>query len=683
MKNQQKYDFRKEYTTVHKRIYGHKEILAESNEFSFRDGVKIFCTAEGTVTENALCDFIAYFKTAFGISASLTDKIEDANIRISISPDEVEGYMARKTAVSHEGVDILASDERGLAQALYSLEEKMNLRRAPFLTKGTAENRPLFYPRMIHSAYGMDVFPDEYLSICAHYGYDTVLSYIRNKEGRKELNELVKRAAKYGIDVYAYSAFRNFVHPEDEGAKEIYDDLYGGLFRDCPGLKGIVFVGESVEFPSRDPHVDPRSYKDPPKDGLPNGKPTPGWYPCYDYVDWVSLIRDSIRAVEPEADIVFWTYNWGCRDKDARVALLENLPTDISLMVTFEMFDIFDIGGCYGQVADYTISVPGPGQYFLSEAEVAKRRGIRLYTQANTAGKTWDFGVIPYEPFPERWHDRNKAILEAHEKYGLCGLMETHHYGFAPSFISMLANGTFTEGTADFAVRLSEYAKAFSENDQALVLDALHDLDQSHKYYVPSNENQYGPYRIGPAYPFCLRQALKKPNTDKMTYGNGIYTVLNLRTDYSHISPYCLRVRAEMKRHRKALSLTKSALSKLKKIKNKNAELKKLVNMVEFMMRCHITACNYKEFYLLTTKLHGASNNNEITRLATKAKKICLNEIANAKAAIPLVRKDSALGYEPSMDYQCDEEGILWKLRHMDYMLEYELSAFLDYKKIN
>ena len=63
MKNQQKYDFRKEYTTVHKRIYGHKEILAESNEFSFRDGVKIFCTAEGTVTENALCDFIAYFKT--------------------------------------------------------------------------------------------------------------------------------------------------------------------------------------------------------------------------------------------------------------------------------------------------------------------------------------------------------------------------------------------------------------------------------------------------------------------------------------------------------------------------------------------------------------------------------------------------------------------------------------------
>ena len=40
--------------------------------------------------------------------------------------------------------------------------------------------------------------------------------------------------------------------------------------------------------------------------------------------------------------------------------------------------------------------------YFKSEAEAAAKRGIRFYSMTNTGGVTWDFGVIPYEPFPYR-----------------------------------------------------------------------------------------------------------------------------------------------------------------------------------------------------------------------------------------------------------------------------------------
>ena len=680
MRTEQNYDFRKDYSTPHKRIYGHKERIPEKNEIKFGDSVKIFSAADGLVIKTAVKDFIAYFKTTFGITAALCEAAKDADIRITLSPEKVSGYMARKIAVTDNGVDITAADERGVAQALYMLEERMNLRKAPILAKDEGEYRPMFTPRMIHSGYGMDVFPDGYLSVCAHYGYDTVLSYVRSKDDKKELADLVKRAAKYGLDVYAYCAFQNFVHPLDEGAKEIYDDLYGGLFRDCPGLKGIVFVGESVEFPSRDPNVDPRPHTVRPKGGIPTGKPTPGWWPCYDYVEWISLIRDTIRAVEPEADIVLWTYNWGAKPKEARLALIENLPTDISLQATFEMFEAFDIGGCMSIVSDYSIWFSGPGKYFISEAEVAKKRGIRLYTQANTAGRTWDFGVVPYEPFPERWHDRNTALIDCQKKYGLAGLMESHHYGFNPSFISKLANGTFTEGTKDYETRLTEYAKAFSYEEYELVLDALRDLDESHKHNIPSSENQYGPYRIGPAYPFCLKRELKKPNTPAMAYGNGIYNVLPVRSDDRHKAPYSLRVRAELKHHREALALTKRALTKLKKIKVKSAELKKFINMVEFIMRCHITAVNFKEFYILTTKLYASANHEDIANIAARINKLCLREIENAKAAIPLVRRDSSLGYEPSMDYQCDEESILWKLRQMDFMMKNELAGYTDYK---
>ena len=52
-------------------------------------------------------------------------------------------------------------------------------------------------------------------------------------------------------------------------------------------------------------------------------------------------------------------------------------------------------------------------------------------------------GVIPYEPMPYQWLKRYEAMREANEKWGLCGIMESHHYGFYPSFISKLSKMSF------------------------------------------------------------------------------------------------------------------------------------------------------------------------------------------------------------------------------------------------
>ena len=49
--------------------------------------------------------------------------------------------------------------------------------------------------------------------------------------------------------------------------------------RSALGLKSIVMVGESVEFPSKDPNTTGRLRLDKPEDGLPSGKPSPGWWP--------------------------------------------------------------------------------------------------------------------------------------------------------------------------------------------------------------------------------------------------------------------------------------------------------------------------------------------------------------------------------------------------------------------
>jgi len=70
-------------------------------------------------------------------------------------------------------------------------------------------------------------------------------------------------------------------------------------------------------------------------------------------------------------------------------------------------------------------------------------------------------------------------------------------------------------------------------------------------------------------------------------------------------------------------------------------------------------------------------------RFIDKMEEIALEEIQNAKSAIPLVQKNSRLGWEPSMEYLGDEAHILWKIRQVEYMLENELKILKDGIKHN
>ena len=49
------------------------------------------------------------------------------------------------------------------------------------------------------------------------------------------------------------------------------------------------------------------------------------------------------------------------------------------------------------------------------------------------------------------------------------------------------------------------------------------------------------------------------------------------------------------------------------------------------------------------------------------------DEIENAKGAIPCVEADSRLGWEPSLTYLGDKKNIEWKIRQVNYVLDYEM----------
>ena len=61
----------------------------------------------------------------------------------------------------------------------------MTEKKVPYLTKGKTKQKPIFAPRMAHSAYDLDVFPDGYLQRLAKEGIDAILVFTRgvNKPG--------------------------------------------------------------------------------------------------------------------------------------------------------------------------------------------------------------------------------------------------------------------------------------------------------------------------------------------------------------------------------------------------------------------------------------------------------------------------------------------------------------------
>jgi len=661
----------------------------------------------GEVLLTAAQDFQDYLFTSMDCTAALSrGNASGMTLTVGTFVQLGKPWRYEETPASYEisveetGITVCGYDERGCAQGLYQLEDRMTRIRAPYLRQGITHYAPAFSPRMVHSGYGQEQYPEPHLSAIAHAGMDAILLFVKDVDltqvGYMDFNNTIRRANKYGLDVYVYSKIESKKHPDDPDAFDHYNSTYGKIFEKCPGFKGVVLVGESVEFPSKDPRVSPFRYYNNTIDGLPTGKCSPGWFPCCDYPQWLQMLQKVIYPKKPDADIILWTYNWGKEAEADRLALIDNLPEGISLMATFEMFNFHQMEGFKTRAADYTIAFPEAGPYFISEAKRAKERGIRLYTQANSAGKTWDYGVIPYEPFPEMWVKRYESMLEMKEKYGLTGVMESHHYGFWPSFISEIEKMMFTQpyATGEEALR-AVAAELYGPENLEEALEAWHILSKAHTYYPCVNEDQYGPFRVGPAYPFILDNQVQIPTVphaihggNRITYGDYTYSrgaklqgpgplVIGFRQT---------RIDGELKSLEKMRTLQKQAREKLEALANKldgvrKADCLRLCNMIQFMENTALTAIHAKQWAKLRWKFFTLTEKEELRSWVDQMVALAEAEIQNAEATIPLTEADSRLGWEASMEYIGGPRHLKWKIKQTRLVIDTELKYY--YRIIN
>ncbi|MGD0113471.1 MAG: hypothetical protein ABSD48_16560 [Armatimonadota bacterium] len=688
------YEFRRRLNIVHSLDRRDLNVRPQNGEAVVSDGWRILVPPKPTeYIAQVGKDLQDYLFASMNVSSLLIREMRGAHaasstgvIRLTTkaeSPDLGDGLTAPRSyriIARPEAIVICGCDERGTAQGCYYLEDLMNLREAPFLRQIDEVRSPVFSPRMVHSGWGIDQFPDPHLNAIAHAGMDAILVFVRSVNmttcGYLDINNLTERAALYGLDVYLYSYLVSRVHPDDPKAAEFYESTYGALAESCPGAKGIVLVGESCEFPSKDPRTTGRLHTDPSPDDERDSRPHPGWWPCTDYPQWLSMLKGILRKHNPDLDIVFWTYNWGWAPEEDRLTLIRSLPTDISLQATFEMFERIVKDGIVTTCVDYTASFEGPGMYFSTEAQAAHERGLRLYAMSNTAGLTWDIGVIPFEPIPFQWGRRYRSLLSAHEKWGLIGLMESHHYGWWPSFVSELAKWAYWEPGVSFEEMVSRIAcRDFGPDGGPLAVKAWQAWSDAIRDYVPTNEDQYGPFRVGPSYPLHLF-------TDPEPFPAVPYAHFGSRIVLTNYVPHRSEdLETEIDLLERMAGRWSEGISYLGRAVElaplwKQDDASRMLGLGQFILNCVRTAIHTKRWWRMKQQLQAEQQPERANAVLDDMVRLAEREIANAEATIPLVEVDSRLGWEPSMEYMTDKSHLEWKVAQLRRVIDDEIPKY-------
>ena len=692
------YDFRKFLDEVHQKDLRDPDLRPRADETEITPEWVVWIPEDASAFVRAAArDLTDYLFTSMdvGIRIGGNEPVQVPSIELKLDVS-LPVKRSFRLQCDERKIVIEGADERGIVMGCYYLEDVMTLRESPFVphTAGLVKE-PLFSPRMVHSAYGMDVYTEAYLKRIAHAGFDTILIYVKDDplhghNGPFDFAPLIDQAEAAGLDVYLYAAIKNLYHPSDPEADAFYERNYGGLFQRYPKAKGLVLVGESCQFPSHDPNTSMRISGGGEPCYRKDNKPSPGWWPCSDFPEFVTLVRDKVRKYAPEADIVFWTYNWPYAPEELRTKLIDNLPPDITVEVNFALHDNIRVWGTQERALDYTLAVPGPSAVFRAEGAAAKRNKLKLYTISNTAGRTWDIGDAPYVPAPQQWAKRMENLLAARSQYGLSGLMESHHYGWYPSIISELANWLFwSNGPSAEDIIRALAARDFSAGCADEVTAVWRDWSDAASQFVTPIEDQYGPCRVGPSYPFLfggvsLRQTfgmtMKFPWTvfKKYEIAYPVYTVVN---DPDGLDMGTRRVMAEIQHLPEVISLWNDGADRLEQLlpsipERKRAKAAKMIGVARFTANTLTTTLNIKRWWLENQRLLTEAVPDRASEILDRIIQIGEEELNNARQTIPLVEADSVLGYEASMDYAADREHLEWKIRQLTSVLKVDIPNY-------
>ena len=605
----------------------------------------------------------------------------------------LKGPKDYQILATSQRLTVCGYDERGAMYGLYNLEARMNLREGPFLPVDlTSVRHSLYSTRMVHSWMGWMEFPDALLSHLAHDGFDGIFASVyANPNGDRttaesstefyarllfrvrhqdpaRMRDLINRASRLGIKVYAPIIYQYLGTPESEaGLRKLVRDIV----KEFPDIQGYVLLTEGFWYK---------------KWGGGHGADK-------EYVqDWarnwsraVGIVAEECHRVNPAIEILPWEYNIDFRPQNADLKryFIQRLPSDTIPLLTWENGKSFEIDGMQGYLRDYSLSQIGPAEVTHAQIDEARQRGMKVYSKVD-AFASWQFGTIPYLPFPHQWHDRYEAL----QKYGVNGTLESWSSGYSPSFIAELRAWSCWSGAPPFEELLGEIAaRDFGFAGKERVLKAW-DLFSRAIRLVPDTGPNMGtnnavgnplffqepPARtttfkyswtdhakwmgyfgggINPYWPFTVSRMVFYPDFTNQTNKAELYarsaTGVQVGKEIPVLPVFLKYLRQAADQMEEGLKLYRSAALASPESKRQGAVRE--VVIAEQLQRMMQSDHAILEFEDLRLRLAAEPDNLKASAVLDRMENTVRDEIARTELSLLAATRDSRLGFQYEQDY--------------------------------
>ena len=391
----------------------------------------IYANDKSSIAALHIKDFIEDYKFVTGIKIANGAKGKNIILNCNNNFSDPESHLIK---INKSEIIIEAGGHEGLYQGLIWLVKKAQENGGAFYRPETVNRDRKVELRIAYSycaVYGdyteelLDSsYPDSLLKSYAYSGVNGIwLQGILYKltefpfdkslsEGWEKrvaaLNTLIKRAERYGIKIFLYineprsmpeDFFIKYPHLKGESehsfwtmctsTPEVQKYLKEGiaeLTRNLTGLGGYITITMSENLTncfSRTPAdkvTCPR---------CKNRKP-------YEVVAEVnSLITEGAMSVNPDIEVIAWTWAWG--DMDFVRNAVSLMPRKVRIMGVSEEGVKREFDGVETYVRDYSISIVGPGKKYLGTMEAAREFGHPTAAKVQF-NNTWECSAVPYIP---------------------------------------------------------------------------------------------------------------------------------------------------------------------------------------------------------------------------------------------------------------------------------------------
>lgn len=176
--------------------------------------------------------------------------------------------------------------------------------------------------------------------------------------------------------------------------------------------------------------------------------------------DTVRCVLEGAHRVNTAIQVFAWSWGWNEFTED----IIRHLPKPVILLSQSELDVPFSIGGIDGQVVDYSMSIPGPGERARREWRIARECGLEVgaKVQINT---TWEASTVPTVPVSPSVD----AHMQALQQEGVRHLLLSWTLGGYPCRNMAVAARYFfetcryTDGDAACDQAEQQFSKAFRE----------------------------------------------------------------------------------------------------------------------------------------------------------------------------------------------------------------------------